>query len=286
MSLLKSCHPPLTALLKAKKFAQNSVIEKVKAAGLREYGVYSHQFVADEWFITTQSIKPRKIIGALNNSDTDQMLLAILRNNPSAVIEGLAIAAYATGVEVIEVVIPKDDEALKEKISAISSALEIPSIIIKVGKVNVLAARNSIIHHIETAASISALFTNESPYIRTTVMAVKKVNQAIGEPRELEYGSNLGALFGKEETEEIKAVAIGTKVYPPSILDRLIDEDFPIENGVITLFDHKICMADQAEKVILTVRRASCGICNFCREGSIQLHTMIKDVTNSMICSQ
>ena len=38
-------------------------------------------------------------------------------------------------------------------------------------------------------------------------------------------------------------------------------------------------MIHETEEVLLAERRQSCGKCTFCREGLIQLHTMVKEIT-------
>jgi NAD-dependent dihydropyrimidine dehydrogenase PreA subunit len=92
--------------------------------------------------------------------------------------------------------------------------------------------------------------------------------------------SLLKSEIGNEVKEQIKAIAIGTKFYNPFVLDCVIDEKSPLENGVITVFDNTYCMADLVERAIFTVRKESCGKCTFCREGSIQIHTIMKDITS------
>ena len=41
----------------------------------------------------------------------------------------------------------------------------------------------------------------------------------------------------------------------------------------------KCCMIHETEEVLLAERKQSCGKCTFCREGLIQLHTMVKEIT-------
>ena len=38
-------------------------------------------------------------------------------------------------------------------------------------------------------------------------------------------------------------------------------------------------MIHETEEVLLAERKQSCGKCTFCREGLIQLHTMVKEIT-------
>lgn len=280
MSILKNEFPPFAALINAKKLEQKIVKETVRVAELREYGLYNNRFVADEWdFQNTENEKPKQIIAALNNCDTERMLLTILKNNTSAVIEGLAIASYATGIEGIEIVIPIEDTELVEKISVIAKECGI-TITVKVGIVNIIATGNCIIHHIETLAAITSLFQDKANYKKTIVVAVKKLDKNIGQPMEISYGKTIGGVIGVEEKEQTKALSVGTKLYNTSAFEQVIDENFSMENGVITVFDTKCCMADQAEKAILEVRKVGCGKCTFCREGVIQIHTIMKDITN------
>ncbi|WP_411682179.1 NADH-ubiquinone oxidoreductase-F iron-sulfur binding region domain-containing protein [Clostridium thailandense] len=276
MGILKNGELPLTALINAKKIGREAVIETVKAVAMREYGVYSNRFVADEWNV--EGYKPEKIIGALNNNDTEHMLLVVLKKNIEAVLEGLAIAAYANGIEDAEIILPKEDDSLTKSIESLAKKYDI-TVTVSYGIVDVASEKNSIIHHLETAAAITSLFEDIAAYKRTFVAAVKKADKSTEEPIESLYGRTLGDIIVIDEKEEIKAISVGSKIYESSALDMLIEEDFSLQNGVITIFNTKKCMADQAEKAILEVRKAGCGKCTFCREGALQIHTMMKDIT-------
>ena len=48
---------------------------------------------------------------------------------------------------------------------------------------------------------------------------------------------------------------------------------------MITVYGSKCCMIHETEEVLLAERKQSCGKCTFCREGLIQLHTMVKEIT-------
>lgn len=279
MGILTSSCPPLTALNRARQLDKSGIIQTVKKAGIKEYGGIDRQDAAEKWELASiNQLKPEQIIGALSNNDTEHMLLAIVRENTPAVLEGLAIAAYVTGADAIEIAMPKEDAALREKILATAEECRI-ALKVTVGIVDVLAAKNSIIHHFETAAAIAALFQDKAAYTKTTVVAVKKAGHAAGKAFEIPYGKTIFEVVGAENNEGIKAIGIGTKVYQPSAFDLVIDESFPLENGVITLFDTKCCMVDQAKQAVLAVREQSCGKCTFCREGAVQIHTILEEIT-------
>ena len=279
MSILQNTYPPWTALKNAQKMTRTAAVNAVKAAGLLEYGRSDLRPVAAAWDLAVGAQeKPDKVIGALDNSDTEHMFLAVLRQNPAAVVEGLAIAAYATGAGAIEVVIPAGDAALKQLVVDAARGCGV-AVSVTTGIVDVRAARKSIVHHLATAAAIAALFAGPEQFQKSTVVAVKKADQTVGEPLEIPYGRTVGDIAGINKTATLKAVGIGTKLYDPSALDLVIEETFPLENGVITLYDSSCCMADQAAKAMLAIRKQSCGKCTFCREGAIQIHTMLKDIT-------
>ncbi|RCX09930.1 NADH-quinone oxidoreductase subunit F [Anaerobacterium chartisolvens] len=281
MSILKRNYPPATALINAKKLGKNKAIELVKAIGLREYGVYNNRFVADEWGdFESGSQKPEKILGALNNSDTEYMLLEVIRENTSAVIEGLAIAAYLSGANAVEVVLPYEGKDLTEKVCEAFKDFDL-AFSISYGMVNVRAVGNSIIHHFETSAAITALFEDSCSYMKTAVAAVKKYGDTIDKAVEFPYGKTIAEIAGIDENAGIKAIAVGSTLYGVSAFSLVVDEVFPLENGVITLYDSKCCIADQAEKAALEVRKTGCGKCTFCREGAIQIHTMFKNITGA-----
>lgn len=279
MGILKNEFEPFTALNNVRRLDKEKVIEIVKRAGIREYGVSNNNFVFNKWiFEESSENKPDKIIGALNNNDTKHMLLDILKENTQGVVEGLAIAALVAGTENVEIVIPEEDVALVDRLLFIGKGCGI-KVTVTNGIVDIRGAGNSIIHHFETAAAISELFGNVNEYKKTTVVAVKKAGETLGKPMEISYGMTVGEIISSVENENIKAISIGTSVYDASAVDLIIDEKFSLENGIITVFNEKCCMVDQAEKELLEVIKNGCGKCTFCREGTIQIYTRIKDIT-------
>jgi ferredoxin len=116
----------------------------------------------------------------------------------------------------------------------------------------------------------------------TTVEVVNLGESETAFHRDIQIGITLIEIIGPIDIEKTKAVVIGTRLYDPSILERIIDEEFPFETGAITVFDKNSCLVSEAEKAMLSVRKECCGFCTFCREGSIQIHTMLKDITSGI----
>lgn len=259
---------------------KTEIIKKVRQTGMREYGFSNNILVAEKWssgFANAKAI--RKVIGALDNNDADKLLLTILMNNTEAVLQGLAIVAHVTEADCMEILLPNGLEELEEQIKTCSKKLSL-DISITTGIVDMRAEKNSIIHHIATLALLPSLILNPEKFKQTLFIFIKKNGQAISEPIEISYGMKINDFLNPELKEDLKAILIGTKLYTADILDMVIDENFPLGNGVITVFDSKCCMTDQATKTALQMVHLSCGKCTFCREGSIQLYTMLKETVS------
>ena len=109
------------ALENAKAMSQEAVIEKIKAAGLREYGVYN-QPLDEKWAADLEDQKnweqPMKVVAALNNNDTDRALLALLNTQREDVIAGMQITAYALDTDKMELYVPEGESELRSQLAA------------------------------------------------------------------------------------------------------------------------------------------------------------------------
>ena len=263
----------MSALEIAKKMNAEEIIEKIAASGLIEFGV-ERMPVAEKWKLVNAErdlqTNPIRVVCGLNNSDINGALLAILKENPEKVMEGMAIAALAVNAEEMFLVVPASEEAYAAELSEKASAY---GITVKCGLINRRESRGGAFHHIETMAALADIFAD--CYEPCTYMAVCKDGKT-GELVKVAYGTKVSDLVGDAD---VKAIAIGTKLYDASALEMVIEADTQIGNGVITVYDSKCCMIHEAEKVLLEERRQSCGKCTFCREGLIQLHTMTEEIT-------
>lgn len=259
----------------AKSMSKEEVIEKIKAAGLREFGVYN-QDLAEKWAKDLEGKDyweaPLKVIAALNNNDTNRALLGLLKSETTEIIKGIQIAAYALEAEGMELYVPEGEEELKKYLV---DATEGTGIEICEGLVNVRSARGSSVNHIETMMVIGQLFSGT--YTPGSWMTINE-NGKNRELMKVSFPTTVKDIVGVE-ADEIKGIVIGSKLYDASGLDVVIREDTNIGNGVITLLPKTCCIIDQEEKVLLEERKNGCGRCTFCREGLGQLHVMAKEIT-------
>lgn len=259
----------------AKSMSKEEVIEKIKAAGLREFGVYN-QDLAEKWAKDLEGKEyweaPLKVIAALNNNDTNRALLGLLKSETTEIIRGIQIAAYALDAEGMELYVPEGEEELKKYLA---DAAEGTGIEICEGLVNVRSARGSSVNHIETMMAIGQLFSGT--YTPGSWMTINE-NGKNRELMKVSFPTTVKDIVGVE-ADEIKGIVIGSKLYDASGLDVVIREDTNIGNGVITLLPKTCCIIDQEEKILLEERKNGCGRCTFCREGLGQLHVMAKEIT-------
>lgn len=273
------------ALENAKNMGFEEVITKTAASGLLEFGI-DRTPVADKWNLVNEErgfqTNPIRVVAGLNNADTNGALLAILKENPDKVMEGMAITAIAVNADEMYLNIPESEADLTKVLEEKAAGYGIQ---IKTGIINCRESRGGAFHHIETMAALADIFTDS--YEPCTYMAVCKDGKT-GGLMKVSYGTKVCDVICQEqdlpdfsgvETADIKAIAIGTKLYDASALDMVIEADTQIGNGVITVYGSKCCMIHEAEKVLFEERKQSCGKCTFCREGLIQLHTMTKEIT-------
>lgn len=259
----------------AKGMSKEEVKEKIKAAGLREFGVYN-QDLLEKWEKDLAEQKrweaPMKVIAALNNNDTNHALLALLKTQAADIMAGMQIAAYVLEAEGMELYLPEGETELKE---SLTEAASVAGIELCEGIVNVRASRGSSVNHIETMAALAELF--DGNYTPGTWMTVCKDGKN-GNLVRVSFPASVKDIAGVS-AEEIKGLMLGSALYDASGLDIMIEGDTNIGNGVITLLPADCCIIDQEEKVLLTERKNGCGRCTFCREGLGQLHTMTKEIT-------
>lgn len=263
----------MSALENAKAMGREGVISRIAGSGLLEFGV-DRTPVADKWKLVNEErefqTNPIRVVAGLNNADTNGALLALLKENPERVFEGMAIAAIAVDAEEMYLNIPEKEAAYAEELAEQAAA---EGIRVKTGIVNCRESRGGAFHHIETMLAVADIF--EDKYEPCTYMAVCQ-NGETGPLVKVAYGTKVSDLTGEVDA---KAIAIGTRLYDLSALDMVIREDTQIGNGVVTIYGSGCCMIHEAEAVLAAERAQSCGKCTFCREGLIQLHTMTKEIT-------
>ncbi len=298
----------------AKEMGSEKLIAEIAANGLLEFGA-DRTAVADKWKLVNEEREllknPIRVVAGLNNSDMNGALLAILKENPDKVLEGMQIAALAVDAEEMYLYIPAWEQDYAEELTEKAASYGVQ---IRTGIVNVRESRGSAFHHIETMAVLAVLMEesrqqttgqtdgagsdsgNGMAAVRDglsgTRMAVCR-NGMTGPLLWVPYGTRLADLISGQMGEAfeessvnqtdlraIKAIAVGTRLYDAAIaLDMVILPETLIGNGVITLYGSECCMIHEAEQILAAERRHSCGKCTFCREGLVQLHTMTKEIT-------
>ena len=250
------------------------IIAKVKAANLKEFGVY-HEDLADKWAAILANAgdwEGEMIVAAgLNNNDTDRALLAILKEDAEKVIDGLVVAAQVLGAKEKVLYVPESETELA---AALADACAAKDVVVKAEFINARAYRGKALHHIETMKALAEVV--EGTYEAGTLMAVKKAGK-VGELTKVAFGTKVADLVG--DTEDVKGVVIGSKLYDAAALEMVIDENTNVGNGVITVIAKTDCIIDQAEKLLTVERENGCGKCTFCREGLNQLYAITKEIT-------
>ena len=263
----------MSALENAKNMSVEDILAKTAASGLMEFGV-ERRAVIEKWNQVNAErefqTNPIRVVAGLNNADIAGVQLEVLKADPKKVMEGMAIAALAVNAEEMYLYLPeKETEYAKElETEAVGYGIRIQT-----GLINRRASRGGAFHHILTMAALADIFTDS--YEPCTYMAVCKDGK-MGELQKVSFGTKVAELVGDAD---VKAIAIGTKLYDASAMDLVIEADTQIGNGVITVYSSKCCMIHETEEVLLAERKQSCGKCTFCREGLIQLHTMVKEIT-------
>ena len=268
--------------IKAKGIGSEDLIAMIRETGLLEFGVEKEP-VADKWDRViaerAQQTNPIRVVGGLNNADRNGALLALLKDDSEKVLDGICIAAHAIDADEKWLYLPEGCEALGEEIS---DAAKECGIEIKYGIINRRESRGGAFHHIETLHALSEILTDS--YEPGTYMAVCPVSNGkeavTGAICKVAFGTKVSDILKEADiTEDIQAIAIGTKLCEASAAEMVIEKETPVGNGVITVYDNTCCLVHESEKILLEGRKQSCGKCTFCREGLIQLHTMVREIT-------
>jgi len=251
------------------------IIEKVKAADLKEFGVY-HENIADKWIKIIADAPDWEgsmaLAAGLNNNDTDRVLLALLKEDAQKVTDGMLAAAKVLDAKHLALHVPEGETELKAALDEICAGKGIEVV---EGFINTRAYRGRAVHHIETMKALAEIL--EDQYVPGTLMAVKR-NGQYGELKKVAYGTKIADIAG--DVSDVKGIMIGSKLYDTATaLEITVDENTSVGNGVVTLIGKKQCIIDEAEKLLLLERKNGCGKCTFCREGLGQLHVMTKEIT-------
>lgn len=254
------------------------IFEKMKKSGLREYGFHSNMLIADKWASGFRTdVREKKVTCALDNNDGEKLLISVFKDKTSEVLQGLAVAAYVTEADSMEVLLPENSQELAENImkTAAAAGLEVS---VREGMADLRSEKDSIIHHPVSLAVMYSYLLNQKEFTLTLPIFLRQAGEETAAQMEISYGTKLGDLLTAEMKEGIKAVSVGTRLYTADVAEIVIDENFPLGNGVITIYGSKNCIADQSVKAAMQMVHLSCGKCTFCREGTIQIYSLLKEI--------
>lgn len=258
----------MDALENAKKLGRKKVFEKIAALDIQEYGLCKMK-LADRLNMAVEVCREENrepgVIAALNNADTDFVLLDVLKDEPERVMEGLAIAAYALETEKMTLYIPEHEAELTESLKDMAGKYQIE---LQSGIVNVRAAEGCALLHIVTMAYLSDAFNGiyePGVYVSANGGKIKK----------FAYDTKISDIV---DVSDAKALLLGYQYHMPMDADLTV-EDADIANGVVRVLTEKDCLITETGKQLLAARKQSCGKCVFCREGLIQLEYMHKEIT-------
>lgn len=252
----------MNVLDKIKTMNRQDMLEQISGTALREYGVFDEPLA--KHLTKIKDLPEPSIAAALNNADTEQVLLEVLRENPQKVLEGLSIAAYGINASKKVLYLPAGQEALADELKELAAEYRTE---VKAEFLDVRANKETVIIHIVTAAMLSDAFAGSDTnyaYISVNGEKLKKVpaNMKIEE---------------LADVTKAKALLLGYRLYGPEAASMTVREA-KIDNGVIRVLTDEDCLVCEAEKLLLLSRKQSCGKCVFCREGLIQLSYMQKEI--------
>lgn len=260
------------ALENAKKLSKEEVLEKIAAQKLSEYGLcagaLSDRLAADQEESREEEQEPG-VAAALNNADTDGVLLEVLGADPGKVMEGISIAAYALGAGKKLLYLPAYAASLAETVQDKAAEYGVEVI---VDLLDVRACKGCALLHIVTAANLADVF--DGCYEEGIYVSVNG-----GELKKTACDAKISALVGAEALEGAKGLRIGYQYYGADAADLTVSEAH-VDNGVIRVLTDKDCVVSQTEKQLTASRKQSCGKCVFCREGLLQLQYMQKEIAD------
>ena len=254
------------ALEHAKTMSREDVLKKIAALEIQESGIHAGPLTAHFDAALAENVEEGTdlaAVAALNNADTDQVLLEVLKNDPEKIFEGLAIAAYALGTEKMVLYVPEAETALAESLADTAAKYQTE---VKAEFLNIRENKGNALIHIVTCADLADAFSDAytpGVYVSVNGVEVKKVAADT-------------KIADLADTEGAKALLLGYRLHQPEDAQLTVAEA-GIANGVIRVLTEKDCIVAETEKKLTASRKQSCGKCVFCREGLIQLQYMQKE---------
>lgn len=271
----------MSALQHAKQEGTAVTLEKIRQSGLQEYGIFPENLAHKIERIRAEH-RPADgnmvAAGALNNQDTEHMLLFLLKEMPDKVLDGLEILAFLLDAAEMLLYVPEGEECLRETLLTRAKERRM-EVRVEEGLADMRYLRGSAVCHIETLSALADAaegIWKPGAWICSKVKTAEK--EVYGKPVFAPYGTAVKA-FIPEGIKEIKGVQMGAGLYGPEALDRQLTAWTAPGNGVITFYRTDCCMLQACEEELIKQRSISCGKCTFCREGLGQLFTRIHEIT-------
>lgn len=239
---------------------KEELLNRIAALGLKEAGLCAEDLAA-----RLRAAAVPGVVCALNNADTDHVLLEVLRNDPEKVLRGMDLAAEAIGAADKLLYLPEGEGPLAE---SLKEAAEKHGVTIELGIVDKRANEGKALLHIVTAADLADAM--DGTYVSGVYVSVNG-----GPVTKVPNGATVGQLA---DMAGAKALLLGYELRKPEAAALKVEEA-GITNGVVKALTERDCVVDTAEQRLMASRKQSCGKCVFCREGLIQLQYMHKEMT-------
>jgi len=166
---------------------------------------------------------------------------------------------------------------------------------------NGFADKPTLINNVETMSNVSAIFQNGSEWYSSfgteqskgTKVITLSGNAVHKYTVEVTFGTTLQGIVkniggGVSNGKNIKAVQFGGPTgayFAADSLDIHIDYETIREagsiigSGTVEVFDSDACVVEMTKDITSYIQNQSCGKCVFCREGSYQMSTILKDIS-------
>lgn len=256
----------MNAFQKAKAAGRESLIERVEKNEI-PFGI-------------TTGKKTVSIVTGLHNHDREHMLLRIIEQSPEVILQGLAIAGFLMNDANLLCYLPEDKVELKERIEKKATEYNV-EVNVLLGKIpSDILDTGLYCNFIMLKALYETVQENYVPecYLCTKYKSGKE--EWYGNSQWVKPGTLLNQLIEMDQ-KKIKAIQLGTHLYLPEILEKSVADSnvWNLDTGVVTVYDQSCCMIHEAEENLYGGRRECCGKCTFCREGLLQLHTRVHEIT-------
>ena len=254
----------MSALLETKTMDKTEVLEKIAALDIREAGLCGGK-LADRLKKCAETGADTGVATALNNADTDHVLLEVLKNDPEKVLEGISVAAQTLGTDDKTLYVPESETELAKSLEELAAKYGVE---VKAEFLDIRANEQKLLMHIVTAADLADGFRGS--YVPGVYVSVN------GDPvHKVAYGTKISELA---DLSDAKALILGYQMHKPEAAELAVEEA-GIANGVVKVLVTHDCVVAETEKRVMASRKQSCGKCVFCREGLIQLQYMQKEIT-------